>query len=74
MVQASAKSWTLGAFLHCLSHGTQMGWLIDPAEETIFVCSSKQEIRVFDEPTAKLLIPFEQIELSLGDLLVWLQK
>jgi Uma2 family endonuclease len=59
--------------LHCLRHGTQMGWLIDPAEETVFVYSPKQEIQVFDEPTAKLPIPFELLELSLGDLFAWLQ-
>jgi Uma2 family endonuclease len=23
--------------LHCLKHGTQMGWLIDPEEKSVFV-------------------------------------
>ena len=23
--------------LHCLNQGTQMGWLIDPAEQTVFI-------------------------------------
>ncbi len=26
--------------LHCLQHGMQMGWLIDPAERSVFVYSS----------------------------------
>jgi Uma2 family endonuclease len=59
--------------LHWLRHGKQMGWLIDPAEETVFVYSPKQEIQVFDEPTMKLPILFEQLELSLGELFVWLR-
>jgi Uma2 family endonuclease len=36
--------------LHCLKHGTQMGWLIDPDEQTVFVYLPKQRIQVFDEP------------------------
>jgi Uma2 family endonuclease len=59
--------------LHCLRYGTQMGWLVDPAEETVFVYSPKQEIQVFDELTAKLPISFEQLELSVGELFAWLQ-
>jgi len=58
--------------LHCLRYGAQMGWLIDPVEKTVFVYSPKQEIQVFDEPTAKLPIPFALLELSLGDLFGWL--
>jgi Uma2 family endonuclease len=29
--------------LHCLDHGTKMGWLIDPDERTIFVYQPKQQ-------------------------------
>jgi Uma2 family endonuclease len=28
--------------LHCLKYGTQMGWLIDPEEQTVFVYLPKQ--------------------------------
>ncbi|MEL7316146.1 MAG: Uma2 family endonuclease, partial [Cyanobacteria bacterium J06559_3] len=40
--------------LHCLKHDTQMGWLIDPDERTLFVYRPKQEIEVFDEPDTLL--------------------
>jgi Uma2 family endonuclease len=43
--------------LHCLKHGTQMGWLIDPDEQTVFIYRSKQETEVFDEPEEVLPIP-----------------
>jgi Uma2 family endonuclease len=36
--------------LHSLKHETQMGWLIDPDEQTIFVYQPKQQPEVFDEP------------------------
>ncbi len=34
--------------LHCLSHGTQMGWLIDPDERLIFVYFADNRIAVFE--------------------------
>jgi len=26
-----------GNILHCLKHGSQLGWLIDPSERSIFI-------------------------------------
>ena len=34
--------------LHCLNHGAQMGWLIDPAEQLVLVYIPKQQLRSFD--------------------------
>lgn len=52
--------------LHCLNHGTQMGWLIDPAEQTVFIYLPKQQPEVFDEPRQKLLVPTFASELNLS--------
>lgn len=47
--------------LHCLAHGTQMGWLIDPDEKLIFVYGNDRRVSVFEiEPNsivAPLLLP-----------------
>ncbi|MGI0487348.1 Uma2 family endonuclease [Pantanalinema rosaneae CENA516] len=43
--------------LHCLNHGTQMGWLIDPDEQTIFVYLPKHQPQVFDESAQLLPVP-----------------
>ncbi|QIR38815.1 Uma2 family endonuclease [Tolypothrix sp. PCC 7910] len=60
--------------LHCLKHGTQMGWLIDPDEQTVFVYRPKQETEVFDEPDAILPTPLfaSELHLTIKDLLAWL--
>ena len=60
--------------LHCLKHGTQMGWLIDPLEQTVFVFRPKQETKVFDEPDALLPVPSfaSELKLTVGDLFAWL--
>ncbi|CAN1213043.1 Putative restriction endonuclease domain-containing protein [Tumidithrix helvetica PCC 7403] len=56
--------------LHCLKYGTQMGWLIDPSEQTVFVYESKREIQVFDLPETMLPFPdfANLVQLSLRDL------
>lgn len=60
--------------LHCLKHGTQMGWLIDPDEQTVFVYRSKQEPEVLDEPDAVVLTPSfaNSLQLMVKDLFAWL--
>jgi Uma2 family endonuclease len=60
--------------LHCLKSGTQIGWLIDPAEKTVFVYRSKQEVVVFDEPNGLLPVPsfIGELKLSIFDLFAWL--
>jgi Uma2 family endonuclease len=60
--------------LHCLKHGTQMGWLIDPDEQTVFVYHPKQETEVFDQPNALLPIPLfaSKLQLTVKDLFAWL--
>ncbi len=59
--------------LHCLKHGTQMGWLIDPDEKTVFVYRPKQETEVFDQPNEVLPTPsFAELQLTPNSLFAWL--
>lgn len=60
--------------LHCLNHGTQMGWLIDPAEQTIFVYLPQQQPQVFDELGNLLPLPFfaEKLSLRVQSVFGWL--
>jgi Uma2 family endonuclease len=61
--------------LHCLKHGTKMGWLIDPEERSIFVYQTRQEPEVFDESEAQLRVPsfISNLEIKVGDLFAWLK-
>ena len=64
--------------LHCLKHGTQMGWLIDPEDKSVFVYVTDRaiEVGVFDEPEASLPVPeFAQgFELTVEGLFSWLME
>ena len=43
--------------LRYLRNGTQMGWLIDPDDRSIFIYQPGQEVEIFDEPEAVLPMP-----------------
>ncbi|MBD1900729.1 Uma2 family endonuclease [Trichocoleus sp. DQ-A3] len=60
--------------LHSLRYETQMGWLIDPNEQTIFVYQPKQELEVFDEPEQQLPVPSfaSELRLTVGEIFGWL--
>ena len=60
--------------LHCLKYETQMGWLIDPEEQTVFVYRAKQQPEVFDEPEQQFPVPSfaSELRLSVGELFGWL--
>ncbi|XZN91715.1 MAG: Uma2 family endonuclease [Microcoleus sp.] len=60
--------------LHCLKHATEMGWLIDPKEQTVFVFRAQHPPVAFDEPEQLILVPefARELTLSVGELFGWL--
>lgn len=60
--------------LHCLKHGTQMGWLIDPDEQSVFVYLPDQPTTFYDEPGARLPVPTfaQEFNLTVAGLFDWL--
>jgi Uma2 family endonuclease len=60
--------------LHCLRHGTQMGWLIDPDEQTVFVYRPNQGPEVLDEPDEVIPVPLfaSELKLTCNALFAWL--
>ncbi len=61
---------------HCLAHGTQMGWLIDPNDRSIFICLPDRTFQIIDEPTTILPVPkfATAIELTVGQIFSWIKK
>lgn len=62
--------------LHCLAHGTAMGWLIDPDEKLVFVYGSDRTIAAFEQPGDRLPVPSfaESVALTIGQLFSWLEE
>ncbi len=60
--------------LHCLDHGTQMGWLIDPEEELIFVYRNDRTVTIFEAPETLIPVPdfASAVQLTVGQIFSWL--
>ncbi|MBW4417869.1 MAG: Uma2 family endonuclease [Myxacorys californica WJT36-NPBG1] len=87
-VFTSAPDWTIeilppdqsptrvtSNIVHCLRHGTQLGWLIDPAEKLLLVYATDQLVAIFEVETDVLPVPgfAKELQLTLGDLFGWLK-
>jgi Uma2 family endonuclease len=69
--------------LHCLEHGTEVGWLIDPAEKMILVYQPDRQVKVVDLLEAELIVPefarfsvgeaTPTVKLTAGDVFGWLK-
>jgi Uma2 family endonuclease len=62
--------------LYCLAHDTQMAWLIDPEEKSVFVYWADHRIALFEHDSDVLPVPLfaESFSLTLGQLFQWLQE
>lgn len=60
--------------LHCLKYGTQMGWLIDPEEQSVFVYLQDRPTAFYDESDARLPVPefARDFNLTVEGLCRWL--
>jgi Uma2 family endonuclease len=62
--------------LHCLTNGTQMGWLIDPEEKLLFVYFADSRVAVFEAADERIPVPTfaESLQLTVGQLFGWLEE
>jgi Uma2 family endonuclease len=61
--------------LYCLDHGSQMGWLIDPAERLVMIYQPQQNAIAIDDPDRILVVPnfASTLQITLGQLFDWLK-
>lgn len=64
-----------GNILHCLNYGCQMGWLIDPDEQSILVFPPGKQPELLEGEQDVLPVPSVAINLALtvGDVFSWLK-
>lgn len=62
--------------LYCLKDQTQIGWLIDPHEQSVFIYLPNQLPEIFDNPNSILPTPLfaHDLQLRVGDMFSWLIK
>ena len=71
---AQSQTKVVKNIIHCLKHGTQMGWMIDTDDRTVLVYRPNQEIAIFDADEEMLPMPefARSLQLTIGELFGWL--
>jgi Uma2 family endonuclease len=64
-----------GNILHCLNHGSSMGWLIDPESRSVLVYPLNKQPELLQSGASILPVPdiFNNFNLTVGDLFNWLK-
>jgi Uma2 family endonuclease len=64
-----------GNILHCLKHGSRLGWLIDPDIRSVLVYPTGQQPELLQKVGDVLPVPdlVEGLQLTVGDLFGWLR-
>ena len=70
---AQSQTKVTKKILHCLTNGTQIGWLIDPREQAVLVYLPNQPTVVFDQSELLPVPAFaKELRLTVKDLFGWL--
>ena len=68
--QSSTK--VLGNLLHCATHGTELGWLIDPAEASILVVFTDQRVQILSGNASLPILQDIPLSLTVDQVFSWL--
>ncbi len=62
----------LGKLLHCIQHGTELGWLIDPLEESVLVVLPEQRVQLLTGTATLPMLSGINLSLTVTDVFGWL--
>lgn len=64
-----------GNILHCLNHGSSMGWLIDPETRSVLLYPLNKQPELLQLESDILSVPnmFNNFQLTIGELFDWLK-
>lgn len=65
----------IGNILHCLKHGSHLGWLLDPMERSVLVYPPGEQPEILQEEQEILPVPnlVSDFQLTVGQLFGWLR-
>ena len=66
------RAKVLGNLLHCSRHGTELGWLIDPEEESILAVFPTQRVELFESTAHLPILNGVELELTVEQVFGWL--
>jgi Uma2 family endonuclease len=67
-----SQNKVLGKLLHCSQHGTELGWLIDPEDESILVIFPQQRVQLLKGESQLPMLDGIKLELTVNQVFGWL--
>lgn len=67
-----SQTKVLGKLLHCSQHGTELGWLLDPEEESILAVFPGQKVEMYKGAALLPIINGIELELTVDTVFSWL--
>lgn len=67
------QNQVLANLLHCVDHGTELGWLLDPKDENILVISGDHRIQIFKGTDTLPVLNGINLELTAEQIFGWLK-
>ncbi|MCL1468339.1 Uma2 family endonuclease [Argonema galeatum] len=67
-----SQTKVLSKLLHCSQHGTELGWLIDPEEETILVVFPEQRVQLLRGTAQLPILSGIALDLTVEQVFSWL--
>jgi len=62
----------LANILHCIENGTELGWMLDPEEQNLFVISSDRRIQMFKGSQSVPVLSGIELDLTVARIFEWL--
>ncbi|MCF4968307.1 Uma2 family endonuclease [Nostoc sp. CMAA1605] len=59
--------------LHCLKHGCQLGWLIDPSDRSILIFQPQQQPEIRRGTDELIVLPGIELQLTAAQVFGWLK-
>jgi Uma2 family endonuclease len=67
-----SQTKVLGNLLHCSEHGTELGWLLDPAEESVLMVFADQRVQLLRDDRTLPILNGIPLSLTVKQVFSWL--
>ena len=67
-----SQTKVLANLLHCVEHGTELGWLLDPENETVLAVFPESRVKLYQGPEPLPILSGIDLTLSAADVFNWL--
>lgn len=68
-----SQTKVLGKLLHCSEHGTELGWLLEPKDESILIVLPDRRVRLLEGKATLPVLGGVELNLTVEQVFAWLK-